>query len=83
MLTLNRGTKNEVTLRVVLESDECGREYFDSYDSLDEMVEAVKRLVQSTADHAADDGIERLVGIAVVPKSEYGSEEGYGFGLER
>lgn len=81
MLTLNRGTKNEVTLRVVLESEECGREYFDHCDSIDEMVEAVKRLVQSSADCAADDGIERVVGIAVVPKSEYGNDDGYGFGL--
>jgi len=82
MVMLNRGTTNEVTLRVVLESEECGREYFDHYDSIDEMVDAVRRLVQSSADCAADDGIERLVGIAVVPKSEYGSECGYGFSLD-
>ena len=82
MLTLNAETDNEVTLRVVLESEECGREYFDSYDGLDEMLEAVKRLVESSADCAADDGIERLVGIAVVPKSEYGNESGYGFDLD-
>ena len=31
MLTINAGTKSEVTLRVVLESEECGREYFDGY----------------------------------------------------
>jgi hypothetical protein len=82
MLTLNRGTTNEVTLRVVLESEECGREYFDDYDSIDEMAYAVRRLVESSADCAAGDGIERLVGIVVVPKSEYGSEDGYGFGLD-
>ena len=80
MLTINAGTKNEVTLRVVLESEECGREHFDSYDDLDEMLDAVKRLVQSSVDCATDDGIERLVGIAVVPKS--GNESGYGFDLE-
>lgn len=83
MLKLNAGTTNEVTLRVVLESDECGREYFDNYDSIDEMVDAVRRLAESSADCAADDGIERLVGIAVVPKSEYDTDAGYGFGLER
>lgn len=83
MLTFNRGAKNEVTLRVVLESDECSREYFDHYDSIDEMVDAVRRLVESSAGCAADDGIERLVGIAVVPKSEFGTDAGYGFGLER
>lgn len=82
MLTLDRGTKNEVTLRVVLESEECGREYFDHYDRIDEMVDAVRRLVESSANCTADDGIERLVGIAVVPKSEYVDDAGYGFGLD-
>ena len=82
MPTINAGTKNEVTLRVVLESEECGREYFDSHGSIDEMLDAVKRLVESSTGCAADDGIERLVGIAVVPKSEYGNESGYGFDLE-
>lgn len=82
MLTINRDTENEVRLRVVLESEECGREYFDSHDNLDEMLAAVKRLVESSADCAADDGIERFVGIAVVPKSEYGNDSGYGFDLD-
>lgn len=82
MLTLNGGTTNEVTLRVVLESEECGREYFDHFDSLDEMVDAVRRLVESSVGCAKDDGIERLVGIAVVPKSEYENDAGYGVGLD-
>ena len=82
MLTINAGTKNEVTLRVVLESEDCGREYFDSYGSIGEMLDAVKRLIESSSASAADDGIERLVGIAVVPKSEYGNESGYGFNLD-
>ncbi|MCH7689278.1 MAG: hypothetical protein IH899_21825 [Planctomycetes bacterium] len=82
MLTINAGTKNEVTLRVVLESEECGREYFDGHDSIDDMLAAVRRLAESSADCAADDGVERVVGIAVVPKSEYGNESGYGFDLD-
>lgn len=82
MLTINTGTENEVTLRVVLESEQCGREYFDSADDFDEMLEAVKRLVEGSSECATDDGIERLVGIAVVPKSEYGNESSYGFDLD-
>jgi len=34
-------------------------------------------------DSAILDPCERLVGIAVVPVSEYGSDDGYGFGLEQ
>ena len=82
MLTINAGTKNEVTLRVVLESEECGREYFDGHDSIDEMLAAVRRLAESSADCAAGDDVERVVGIAVVPKSEYGNANGYGFDLD-
>ena len=82
MLTINAGTKNEVTLRVVLESEECGREYFDGHDSIDDMLAAVRRLAESSSECAADDGVERVVGIAVVPKTMYGYESGYGFDLD-
>ena len=36
MVILNKGTLDEVTLRVVLESELHGREYFDHYDTLAE-----------------------------------------------
>lgn len=76
-MILNQGTSHETTLRVVLESDEHGREYFDHYESLDEMLEGIRRLVDS----ASPDGIERVIGIAVVPRQQYGDESGYGYGL--
>ena len=38
--------------------------------------------IRNVINLAAEDGGERLVGIAVVPVSDYGSEEGYGFGLK-
>lgn len=82
MLTINKGKDNEVTLRVYLESDFYGREYFDSYDSLRECIAAVARLVRSSLQQTQKDGIARQVGIAVVPPSEYGSEVGFGFGIE-
>ena len=78
-VTLNQGAFNEITLRLVLQSDDYGREYFDHHDTVDEMLESIRNLI----DLAAQDGGERMVGIAVVPVSEYGSEEGYGFGLEQ
>ncbi len=56
----------EVTLRVLLESDEFGREYFD-YDSPREALAAVKRLTTAAAAETSRDGVERLVGIVVVP----------------
>jgi hypothetical protein len=75
---LNSGTSGEITLRVVLESEGQGREFFDHHDTLDEMLDTIRNLIDS----AVLDPSERLVGIAVVPVSEYGSEDGYGFGLE-
>ena len=78
-VTFNQGESIEITLRLVLQSDEYEREYFDHHDSLDEMLESIRNVI----DLATQDGCERMVGIAVVPVSEYGSEEGYGFGLEQ
>jgi len=76
-MILNQSTTHETALRVVLESDEHGREYFDHYGSLDEMLEGIRRMVAS----APTDGIERLIGIAVVPRQHYGDESGCGYGL--
>ena len=78
-VTFNQGESIEITLRLVLQSDDYGREYFDHHDTVDEMLENIRNLI----DFAAQDGCERLVGIAVVPVSEYGNEGGYGFGLEQ
>ncbi len=83
MIMLNQAKSSEVTLRVVLESEIHGREYFDNYDNMTEVVEAVSALVKSASDEAGLDGIERAVTVAIVPKINYGDENGYGFGLER
>lgn len=56
-------------LRVILDSEPYGRECFDQYETLDEMLAAVKRLVEQSQSQFAVDGIERTVGIAVVPQS--------------
>lgn len=81
MVILNEGRANEVALRVVLESDASGREYFDDYDTTKEIVKALGRLVNSASKEAAHDGIERIVALAIVPKANYGDPVGYGFGL--
>ena len=72
MLVLNEGTPNEVALRVVLESDEYGREYFDHYENMEEIIKAVGRLVETCADEFTHDGVERVVGVAIVPKTNFG-----------
>lgn len=79
MLVLNQNTDAEVALRVVLESELFGRDYFDDYETLDQMLVAVKNLVESSANQK--DGVERTVAIAVVPKQLYGDPSGYGYGL--
>ncbi len=57
-------------LRLLLESDLHGREYFDHYPHFDAMLAAVRRLVQSSIEHAARDGIERTVGIEIISPSD-------------
>jgi hypothetical protein len=78
----NKGTDKEVTLRVVLSSEAAGNEYFDHNESLDEALQCVKDIVLKAVDQG-DDYIDRIVGIAVVPKAEYGGDTGYGYGLTR
>lgn len=82
MVVLNEGKPTEVRLRVVLESEEYGREYFDKFDDIGELLQAVEGLVTGAANESAEDGIERVVSIAVVPKGLYGEASGYGFGLD-
>jgi hypothetical protein len=79
MLTFNSGKKNEVAVRVFIESEPFGREYFDEYESLDDCAAAVARLTGTCIREAEIDGVARQIGIAVVPRSEYGSEDGYGY----
>ena len=61
------------SLCVILESEPYGRETFDHYSDLDEMLEAVERMVQTSLDNTAADGIARTVGITIIPPS--GPEE--------
>jgi hypothetical protein len=85
MVVLKQGTSEEVTLRLVLESEIHGREYFDHYDTMAELLGAHRRLLKQAAKGAAKDGIERIVAIAIVPADHYGGdddESGYGFGLD-
>src|SRR5437867_4218077 len=81
MVILNENTENEISLRVVLESERYGREYFDHADDIKELLDIVERLVKDCLEAAGDDHIERTVAIAIVPKSNYGDECGYGFDL--
>jgi hypothetical protein len=81
IVLLNEGTANEVALRVVLDSEPTGREYFDEYDSVEELIQAAERLVKNACKLAVHDGIERIISVALVPKANYGDMSGYGFGL--
>lgn len=82
MLTIKKGKKSEVAIRVYLESDLYGREFFDEYESLEECAEAVARLARSSMEQTQKDGVARQVGIAIVPRTEYGSPDGYGEGID-
>lgn len=85
MVILNQSTPDEVTLRLVLESEIHGREYFDHYGTMTELLAGLRRLLKRAAKEASKDGIERIVAVAVVPADFYGGdddESGYGFGLD-
>ena len=82
MVVLNPGTDQEVTLRLVLESDVHGREVFDHYANIAELMAGHRRLVQRAAQQTAADGIERLVAVAIVPVNAYGFEDRSGDGLK-
>ncbi len=83
MVTINKGSANELSLRLVLASDLYGRDYFDCSDDLRELLEDFRRLLASTCESTASDGIERAVTIAVVPKGCYGDDSTYGVGLSQ
>jgi hypothetical protein len=61
MLIFNTGQENETAVRLLLESEPHGREYFDGADSLEDMLASLKRLINDCVAAAADDGIERFV----------------------
>lgn len=84
MLEIKKGKKSEIAVRVYLESDEYGREFFDGYDSVEECAAAVAvaRLTTSAIKETLRDGVARQVGIALVPRSEYGQPDGYGDGID-
>ena len=75
-MIVNKGKENEVAVRVVLESELYGREYFD-YGSLERCMGGVIRLLNDAIDEVGEDGMSRVVGIAVIPRSDYGDESGY------
>jgi hypothetical protein len=81
MVILNEGQTSEFSLRLVLESEVHGREYFDSCADTAEILEAVNRLVRSASEETTRDGVERVVSVAIVPKSNYGDECSYGAGI--
>lgn len=85
MVILNRGKPDEITMRVVLESELHGREYFDHYETLSELLAGHRRLLKRAAKEAAKDNIERIVAVAIVPADYYDGdddESGYGYGLD-
>ena len=57
MLKIKNDELSEVTIRVFLESETYGREFFDNYDSLDECVQAVARLVESAVKRTQQDDV--------------------------
>ena len=82
MLKVKKRRKQEIAVRVFTESEAFGREYFDGNETLAECAEAVVRLVASSLEQTQQDGVARQVGIAIVPKSEYGDPDGYGFEID-
>ena len=76
-MILNKGRKNEVAVRVALDSGPYdGREYFD-YGSLERCMGGLIRIVQDAIKCAGKDGVSRVVGIALIPRCDYGDQSGY------
>lgn len=76
-MIVNKGKKTEVAVRVALDSgpyDE--REYFN-YGSLERCMGGLMRIVQDAIKCAGKDGVSRVVGIAIIPRSDYGEQSGY------
>jgi len=58
------GTKQEISIRLCVESGNA-REYFDEYDTLEEMSEAVSGIMADAMVKSAQDGVERMVGFVI------------------
>lgn len=56
--------------KVVMESDEFGRDRFGPYDTLKEALEAIGRLHESAIKQ--NDGVERVIGILVNEEEDEG-----------
>lgn len=65
----------EVTLRVFLESELYGCECFD-YNTLQDKLDAVARLVAAAVTEASQDGLERKVGILITPSTDDEFDDG-------
>ena len=75
-MIVNKGRKSEVAVRVVCESESYGREYSD-YGSLERCMGGLIRIVQDAIKCAGKDGVSRVVGIALIPRCDYGDQSGY------
>ena len=75
-MILNPGRKNEVAVRVVIESETYGRDCHD-YGSLERCLGGVIRMAKDAIECAGQDGVSRVVGLAIIPRSDYGDEAGY------
>jgi hypothetical protein len=75
-MLVNKGRKNEVAVRVVCESESYGREYSD-YGSLERCMGGLIRMAKDAIECAGKDGVSRVVGIALIPRSDYGDQSGY------
>src|SRR4051812_47557002 len=80
-MIVNKSKSNEVSLRLVLESEPAGREYFDQHKTLDELFQAHRELTKEALKATKKDCRQRLVLIAIVPKADYGEDADYGYGL--
>ena len=67
MVTVHEGTDREIALRLIMDSEGCSREYFDDYDTVEAMSEAASRLTILAMQQTGKDGLERVIGFAVVP----------------
>lgn len=76
-MKIGKGDK-QVAVRIVLQSDEHGREFFDHYVTPKQMAAALRRLTRQAIKAAENDGVSRIVGVAIVPKSEFGMSGSYG-----
>ena len=77
----NEGTEQEISIRLCMESSDNGREYFDDYDTLEEMSEEASEITAKAMVKSAEDGVERMIGFVIIHKSRYG-KDGHGKDIE-